>query len=709
MAGGAVDAEGMTDLLEAERASVLLVDDLPANLLALEAVLDPLGQRVVRAGSGAEALSLLAAEDFALILLDVQMPGLDGYETALRIRRSERNSTTPILFVTAIQREPADVERGYAVGAIDYVEKPFDPGVMRAKVASVLQFRSRERALSASEERFRKAFDDAPIGMALVGLDGRFLQVNSSLEALTGRDRTWLLGRTHQDLTHPDDLASDLAKTRRLCDGTVDRHRFEKRFKHAAGHDVWVCGNISLVRDPEGAPRYYVHQIEDTTDRKRAEHELARAALHDPLTGLPNRTLFSERLDSALVRLLRVPAPLGVLFVDLDRFQAINARFGHRSGDRVLVDVAARLESAFRPTDTVARLDGDTFCVMCDSLEGELDITGIADRVHASLATPIRCDGVELRVSACVGIAMASGPEADPEQLLRDADAAMYQAKSNGPGTSRLYDTAMQARAEHRRHLVADLAGALERGEFVLYYQPQVSLATAAVTGMEALVRWRRPGHGIVEPGAFIPIAEETGMIGELGAWILEEACRQAAIWNRESPQLPGLGMAVNLSALQLDDRALPALVADVLARTGVDPAQLNLEITETVLMQDTRANSETLRTLKAVGVTLSVDDFGTGYSSLSYLKRFPVDVLKIDRSFIQGLPEDREDAAIVAAVIALGHALSLTVVAEGVETVEQRDALRIAGCELAQGYLFSRPQPADVVTEQLACRSSGG
>ena len=680
----------MSDFCDVGPASVLLVDDLPGNLLALEAVLDPLGQRLVQASSGLEALACLDAEDFALVLLDVQMPGLDGYETARRIRASARNAQTPIFFITANHGGPRDIERGYAAGAIDYVTKPFEPAVLRAKVAAFLELRARERELSASEERFRKAFDDAPIGMALVALDGRFVQVNSSLEQITGRDRGWLLGRTHQDLTHPDDLAADLAKTRALRDGTTDRHRFEKRFTHAAGHDVWVSGNVSLVRDPEGAGRYYVHQIEDVTARRRAEHELARAALRDPLTGLANRTLFSERLDHALARLRRVPAPLGVLFVDLDGFQAINDRFGHRSGDRVLVEVASRLEAAFRPTDTVARLDGDTFCVMCDSLEGELDITGIADRVRDALAAPIRCDGVELRVSASVGIAMADGPAADPEQLLRDADAAMDQAKLAGPGSSRLYDAEMQARAEERRALDADLAGALGRGEFVLHYQPQVSLATGDVTGFEALVRWERPGHGLVAPDAFIPAAEETGLIVALGTWILEEACRQAAVWEGE--------MAVNLSALQLDDPALPALVARVLAETGLDPARLNLEITETVLMGDTQANIEILRALKAVGVSLSVDDFGTGYSSLNYLKRFPVDVLKVDRSFVQGLPEDREDAAIVAAVIALAHALGLTVVAEGVETAEQREALRAGGCELAQGYLFSRPVPAEMV-----------
>ncbi len=691
----------MNALADVGPASILLVDDRPANLLALEAVLEPLGQRLVRAASGTEALARLAADDFALILLDVHMPGLDGYETAERIRGTGRNADTPIFFVTAVRREPEEVARAYAAGALDYVEKPFDPGVLRAKVAAFLKFRSRERALAASEERFRKAFDDAPIGMALVGLDGRFLQVNSSLEVLTGRDRTWLLGRTHQDLTHPDDLASDLAKTRRLHDGTVDCHGFEKRFTHADGHDRWVCGNISLVRDPEGAPRYYVHQIEDITDRKHAEQELARAALHDALTGLANRTLFSERLELALARLRRVPAPIGVLFVDLDRFETINDRFGHRSGDRVLVEVAARLEAAFRPTDTVARLDGDTFCVMCDSLEGELDIVGITDRVQNALVAPVRCDGVDLRVTACVGVAMADGPEADPEQLLRDADAAMHQAKRTGPGTSRIYDADMQARAEHRRHLEADLAGALGRGEFVLHYQPQVSLATGAITGVEALVRWMRPGHGIVPPDDFIPVAEETGLIVALGGWILEEACRQAAEWNRE-PGAPALNMAVNLSALQLDDRELPALVAAVLDRTGLDPALLNLEITETVLMGDTEANIGILRALKAVGVTLGVDDFGTGYSSLSYLKRFPVDELKIDRSFVKGLPADQDDAAIVTAVVALGHALNLTVVAEGVETIEQRDALAGTGCETGQGFLFARPQPAGALAQRL-------
>jgi diguanylate cyclase (GGDEF)-like protein/PAS domain S-box-containing protein len=693
----------VSDRLGLRRASVLLVDDRPANLLAFEAVLEPLEQRLVRAASGREALDRLAEEDFALILLDVQMPGMDGYETATRIRASSRNAETPIFFVTAIRGDPVEVERGYAVGAIDFVEKPVEPGILRAKVAAFLHLREKERALSESEERFRRAFDDAPIGMALVALDGRFLQVNSTLETLTGRDRAWLLGRTHQDLTHPDDLAANQALTRGLYDGARDRHRFEKRLAHAAGHNVWVSGNISLVRDSDGTPQYYVHQIEDVTDRKRAEDELARSALRDALTGLANRTLFNERLDLALARLRRLPAPLGVLFVDLDDFKSINERFGHRSGDRVLVEVAARLEAAFRPTDTVARLDGDSFCVMCDSLESELDMLAIAERVQACLAIPVLCDGVRLTVSASVGAAIADGPDADPEQLLRDADAAMFQARRGGRGRIRIFDAEMQGRAEALRFLKADLAVALERGEFTLYYQPKVDLATGLVIGVEALARWLRPGHGVVDPDRFIPIAEETGLIVPLGAWILEEACRQAARWSAELGAVPALGMAVNLSGVQLADPGLPALVAAVLERTGVDPALLGLEITETVLMEDTEANIDKLRALKAVGITLSVDDFGTGYSSLAYLKRFPVDVLKVDRAFVQGLPEDREDAAIVAAVIGLGHALDLTVVAEGVETVEQRDALRRGGCEVGQGYLFSRPQPAALLTQQLA------
>jgi len=676
-----------------------MVDDRPANLIALEAVLEPLDQNLVRAASGQEALDRLAEDDYALILLDVQMPGLDGFETAARIRRSERNADTPIFFITAIHREIRDIERGYAVGALDYVEKPFEPAVLRAKVAALLDLRRKERRLADSEERFRRAFDDAPIGMALVGPEGALLRVNAALERLTGRDRAWLLRRTLRDLTHPDDLVGEIIRSRRLAEGNVDCYTFEKRLVHAAGRDVWVNGSVSAVREPSGVPSYYVHQIEDVSERKAAEAELARRALHDGLTGLANRILFTEHLGRATMRLRRIQAPLGVLVVNLDRFKAVNDLLGHGAGDRVLTEVAGRLEGLFRATDTVARLGGDTFCLLSDGMDSELDVAVIADRVHVALAEPLRCDGSDLELSASVGVAVVTSAGADPEQLMRDAEAAMHQSKLHGPGGTCIYDAAMQERARSQREMETELGVALERGEFRLVYQPKVSLATGAIVGAEALVRWDRPHHGMIAPDVFIPIAERSGLIVPLGAWILEEACRQAAAWQLDLPDRPPLGVGINLSGRQLLDPELTATVANAIALSGLDPALVDLEITESVLMEDSQANDEVLRRLKELGVTMSIDDFGTGYSSLSYLKRFPVEVLKVDRSFVDGLPDDREDSAIMAAVIALGHALELTIVAEGVETPEQRDALVALGCELAQGYLFARPlTPEDLL-----------
>ncbi len=436
--------------------------------------------------------------------------------------------------------------------------------------------------------------------------------------------------------------------------------------------------------------RLLYRSITYAIERKRAEVELAHQALHDQLTLLPNRALFLDRLGQALTRLGRRSSALAVIFCDLDRFKVVNDSLGHDAGDRLLVDVAARLSGVLRAGDTAARFGGDEFVILCEDIAGEQHAIEVAERLAESLRAPFTLGSEEVFVHVSMGIALASDDDARPEALIRDADAAMYRAKDRGGGLYEVFDDDMRARAVHRLQVEHALHRAIDRGELEVHYQPQVQMATGALCGVEALVRWRHPERGLLAPDQFIPAAEETGIIHALGLHVLEVACLQAARWQAGGPA--GVEMSVNLSPRQCLHPELVPMVAEVLASTGADPSLLCLEVTETAVMEDLTAMGGVLEALKALGLTLAIDDFGTGYSSLRALQRLPFDVVKIDRSFVDGLHRSDQEAAIVAAVISLSHALGKRTVAEGVEEVAQVERLRGLGCDVGQGYHYARP-----------------
>ncbi len=429
-------------------------------------------------------------------------------------------------------------------------------------------------------------------------------------------------------------------------------------------------------------------------ERKGAEIALAHQALHDPLTGLPNRALFVDRLEQALVRNARRSSTIAVLFVDLDRFKVVNDSLGHAAGDRVLTVLGERLGSVLRPGDTVARFGGDEFTVLCTDLEDEKEAFAIAERITTALATPFDLEGAGVVLTASIGIALATTDHPPAHTLIRNADAAMYRAKERGRARWLLFDEAIHRRAVERLDTEVALRRSLEVGDFRLHYQPIVE-AGGALAGFEALVRWEHPSRGLVAPAGFIPLAEETGLIEQLGAWVITETCLQARRWRDPRHAGHPLLMSVNVSARQLRTLSTAELVVAALSSGGLRPQDLCLEITESALIEDVEATMEALEALHSVGVRLAVDDFGTGYTTLKNLKRFPIDIIKVDASFVAGLARDRGDAAITMAVIRLAHALGMVTVAEGVETEEQLELLRTLGCDLVQGYHLGVPLPA--------------
>ena len=467
----------------------------------------------------------------------------------------------------------------------------------------------------------------------------------------------------------------------------------------ADGSTVQVWQTITAAPDTDGRITELASVGRDVTERRRLEETLAHQATHDRLTDLPNRALLLDHVELALARASRDGHLVGLLFLDIDRFKQVNDTHGHDAGDELLRLVARRLAGVLRPADTVARLGGDEFVVLCEELDDEHHAVAVAQRVLSAIAdAPFAIGGVELRITASVGIALSSGDaDAHPEALLRDADAAMYRAKDLGRARLEIFDESMRRRAAHRLALADDLSEGIEQRRITVHYQPTIDLRTGAVTGVEALARWEHPDRGLLAPSEFIPLAEETGLIVGLGLRVLTEACTQARRWEMWlGPKAPRLH--VNLSSRQLAVPHLAEMVAGVLESSGLRADRLCLEITESVVMDDAEAVIERLRELKAIGVSLAIDDFGTGYSSLSYLRRFPVDVLKVDRSFVDGLGPDPEDSAIVAAIVNLASSLELEAVAEGVETAEQLALLRQLGCTGAQGYLFAEPAPASEI-----------
>ncbi len=675
-------------LIDTESELRLLLDDLPEGVMSVD-------DDGVVGGANAKAAELTGRSTLVGLRLDELVEHSD--ELADWLAAGRRGDAVPPLSLRLLHAQraaPTVVEAN--------VDLPRQAGgAVVVRLRDVTEREERVRALEQARRRFQQAFHSAPTGMALVRLDdSTIIDANRSLADMLARPVADLVGRSIREVTHPDDLRAAAAHRARLELGIADTYLLDQRYLRSDGEFVWARTRVAVTED-EGVSLAITH-IEDVTEQRRTAERLQWAATHDDLTGLPNRTELIARVDALLEQ--AATGDVALLFIDLDNFKAVNDSLGHGIGDTLLTAMTDRLRAAVGDEAILARFGGDEFIVVLTSVAaGAHDPVRVAEQLRASLRDAVVVEGTELFVTSSIGVSVNDRDGVSAADLLRDADAAMYRAKARGrdcvesfaPGTHETTVLALRTAAELRR--------GIERGEIVPYFQPIVELTTGHVTGFEALARWLHPDRGLLSPEQFLPMAEETGQIDEIGASILEDALSQFARWRARDLPFADATLAVNVGTRQVVDPAFAALVADLLAQTGIPADSLWLEITETALLADVKASTVALRNLRSLGLHLAVDDFGTGYSSLTYLKRFPVEAIKIDRGFVAGLGLDSEDTTIVEAVVNLGHSFGIAVIAEGLETPLQLSRLRELGCDRGQGYLFGRPRPASIVEAERA------
>ena len=578
-----------------------------------------------------------------------------------------------------------------------------------------------EENLKQSEQQFRIAFEYAPVAMALVSLDGSFLDVNESLCEILGYSKADLMARSLLEISHPEDITEGKLLYRRCLQGEISHFQLEKRYLTKDGGAIYALVKVSLVRDQENLPIHYIVQIWDLScnldkqPEKKVEgiskyqltnHNLRNHLHYDGLTGLPTRILFETSLEQALRQTKKQGA---VFFLDLDRFQVMNESLGHSVGDQLLMIIGSRLEACLAEGDFIARSGGDEFAIFVGGITTLLEAISVAKTFQEKLSQPYAINTPEGKITTSyhfintsVGIALGYHHDGKASQLLQDAEFAIGRAKKRGKGSIEVFDHTLRQRALRQSKIETDLKQAISQGEIYLEYQPIINLETEKLMGFEALMRWQHKELGMISPGEFIPIAEETGLIVPIGYWVLSQACEQLKKWHESFPEFEDLIMSINLSALQIKDPALVKTVQEILQANNLSGNKLKLEITETTLIENVELASEQLKKLKANQIQISLDDFGTGYASLSYLQRFPVDVLKIDRSFVSVMAPDNHNFKIVQGVISLAHALNMTVIGEGIETSYQEQELASLGCEFGQGYYFDKPLDAVCATKLL-------
>jgi len=697
----------MTAPRSPKRGTVLVADDDPVMRLLMLEMLAQVGLDAVEAADGPAALACYAAIAPDLVLLDVDMPQMDGFTVCRAIRAQETASTVPIIMVTGGDDLEA-VTHAYEEGATDFVSKPINWPILGHRVLYVLRASDAIARLRLADAHNRAVLAAIPDTFFRLNRDGVYLDYEQGHDGGAAFAADQCVGRHVSDVLPPD----------------IARHLMEQMNAVLATQQIRSV-DYALERGPGQSPRHFEARlvstgagdvlglVRDISERKRTEEQIRRLAYCDSLTGIPNRQAFLETLERELLHSKQAGKKFAVLFMDLDSFKRINDTLGHNVGDLLLQVVSERLRETIRPSDVVtradsgnnlARLGGDEFTILIPDLERVENALAVAQRVKDAMRRPFLLDGHEIFVTASIGISLYPEDGEDCTSLLKFADTAMYHAKNCGKNNAKLYSSSLTMQIMSHVKLEVGLRKALQNNELYLQYQPQIDVNSAQIVGVEALVRWKHPEHGVIPPNDFIPLAEETGLIVPIGEWVLRTACSQAKAWQQAGRR--AIRMAVNLSARQFKDENLTQIVLSALSDTGLEPRLLELELTEGTLMDDARATMVTLEQLRGIGVLLSIDDFGTGYSSMNYLKRFDVRALKIDKSFICGLPQDSENAAITRAIIAMAHGLKMIVVAEGVETDEQLTLLEQYGCDMAQGYFLGRPSSQEAILQMLCVAS---
>jgi diguanylate cyclase (GGDEF)-like protein/PAS domain S-box-containing protein len=688
-----------------EQLRVLVVEDVEADAeLALRelkrAGISCVGRRVETEADFRRELREFRPD---VILSDFSMPRFDGMEACAIAR--ETRSDIPFIFVSGTIGEEYAV-RALHLGAIDYVLKTnlirLPPAVERAvrDARARVEARKTDEARRKTERRFQALIENSADAIVLVDAEGTVQYRSPPTARLLGYSDDERVGRSILELVHPEDEAGVRTSIGECLRAPGRPVAFQCRARDKSGGWKALDGSLNNLTADEAIGAIVVN-CRDITERREAEQRLAYLSQFDSLTGLPNRNLFRDRLDQGLGQARRHQWLVAVVLVNLDRFKIVNETLGHGAGDKLLVQAAERVSHAVRAGDTVARFGADEFALALSNLARPDDASMVAQTVLDALGRPFEIEGQRVYVSASLGIAVSPDDGVSGDVLLKNADAAMHRVKEQGRNSFQFYLPEMNERAVQRLQLETALRGALERGEFALHYQPKATLATGAISGFEALLRWRQSDRRLMSPARFIPVLEDTGLIVPVGDWVMSSACLQIRAWQRQG--LGSRSVAVNLSARQFQQPGLDAAIARLIEETGVDPRLLDLELTESLLMRDAEQAVRVLKTLKSYGVRIAVDDFGTGYSSLAYLKRFPLDALKIDRAFVRDVTTDPDDAAIAIAIINLAHSLKLKVIAEGVETPAQLRFLREHGCDEIQGYVFAEPLPPQDCTPMLA------
>lgn len=681
---------------------VLIIDDDKLIRLMARQFLEIADFTVIESGEGHDGISLFMTAAPDIVLLDVLMPVMDGFDVCAALRALPGGEHIPVLIMTGLE-DIESINRAFEVGATDFVVKPINWVALIHHIRYVLRSSQVVRDLRSSEAKNVALLNAIPDLMFQIRRDGTFLDFKAPKETAQMLPFRNFLGKKTADVL-PENVARETTYHLEKALRTNEMQLFEYELsvegvRHSFEARLAVSGKDRVMAI-----------VRDITDRKITEEMICHLAYFDNLTNLPNRTYFKRQLDHAISHSRRHKGLVALLFLDLDNFKLINDTLGHAEGDQMLMQVAGRLTACVRNMDivsrnaadqtsgVVSRFGGDEFAILLSEINCAEDAAKVARRVLETLSFGFRLNDQDFFISASIGVALSPVDTEDADCLFRYADIAMYSAKEKGRNSYQFYNSAMNASSMEQLAIEHGLHRALEKNEFFLVYQPKLDITTGKIIGMEALIRWDHPEMGLLLPTRFIPTAERNGLIVSIGEWVLHSACRQAKKWQMDG--LPPVSMAVNFSSLQVNRQKMGDVVRDVLRKTGLDPCYLELEVTESALMEHTTLTITMLHDLKSLGVRIAIDDFGTGYSSLSYLKRFPLDIVKIDRTFVRDIVNDQDDAAITRAIIAMAHSLKLKVVAEGVEDQEQLSFLRNHGCDEAQGHIFSPPVSCDAIPE---------